>query len=103
VRPGVASWTRRSRRENLFPPGDLRGVRTRERVSRETVGFLAGRNLSRLGSIGLMPARPMLPTPIARGGIDVAALDRRAGVVLELRLRVMWSNRSEATDGRLRI
>ncbi|MDJ0470566.1 MULTISPECIES: hypothetical protein [Nocardiaceae] len=45
----------------------------------------------------------MLPTPIARGGIDVAALDRRAGVVLELRLRVMWSNRSEATDGRLRI
>ena len=78
-------------------------MRTRVRVSRETVWFLAGCHLSRLGSIGLMPARSTLPTPIARGGIDVAALDRRAGVVLELRLRVMWSNRSEATDGRLRI
>jgi hypothetical protein len=47
-----------------FPPDDLRGVSTRVRVSRETVGFLAGCHSSRLGSIGLMPTalcvRPQL-------------------------------------------
>lgn len=85
------------------PPGDLRGVRTRERVSRETVGFLAGCRLSRLGSIwtgaGSLYARP---TPFTRG-IDAAALNRGAVVVFELRLRVKWSNLSEASEGRLRI
>lgn len=49
MRPGVASWTRRSRRENHLPPGDLRGERTRVRVSRETVGSLGRLSLIETG------------------------------------------------------
>ena len=63
------------------------------RVSRETVGSLGRLSLIETGlgwtGAGSLYARP---TPFARGGIDAAALNRRAVVVFELRLRVKWSN-----------